>query len=119
MGKDVTTTYDCRQFSDTSRQFPTFLRHVCLFVHVIEFAIKRHNRQFPTSYNEINTTKFWPSLLASLLTFTESFHDCSLKGRKQVNTDQFGGLSWDWVGSQIMFMCFLGAIPYGGEKTAR
>ena len=30
--------------------------------------------------------------------------------------NKFAGLSRDWVGAKILFMCFFGVIPYGGEK---
>ena len=41
-GREKQNHDNFRQFFDTSQQFPTFLRHVCLFVHVTEFVIKRH-----------------------------------------------------------------------------
>ena len=37
--------------------------------------------------------------------------------KKHININKFAGLSWDWVGAKILFMCFFRAIPYGGEKT--
>ena len=41
-----------------------------------------------------------------------------LREEKHTNINQFGGVSQDWVGGEIMFMCFfLRVIPYGGEKT--
>ena len=33
------------------------------------------------------------------------------------NINKFAGLSRDWVGGKNLFMCFLGVIPCGGEKT--
>ena len=37
--------------------------------------------------------------------------------RKTHKHKQIAGLSQDWVGAKIMFMCFFRVIPYGGEKT--
>ena len=35
-----------------------------------------------------------------------------------ININKCSGLSRDWVGAKIMFMCFFSrVIPYGGEKT--
>ena len=33
-----------------------------------------------------------------------------------MNINKFAGLSRDWVGAKILFMCFFRALPYGGEK---
>ena len=35
---------------------------------------------------------------------------------KHININKFAGLSRDWVGAKILFMCFFRVIPYGGEK---
>ena len=70
--RQLTTRLDnVWQSCGTSRQFPTILRHVCLFVHVTEFIIKRHEsvntwqvltilRQFTTKYGNLwrNVTDF-------------------------------------------------------------
>ena len=37
--------------------------------------------------------------------------------KKHININKFAGLSRDWVGAKILFMCFFRVIPYGGEKT--
>ena len=37
--------------------------------------------------------------------------------KKHININKFAGLSRDWAGAKILFMCFFGVIPYGGEKT--
>ena len=39
--------------------------------------------------------------------------------KKHVNINKFAGLSRDWVGPKILFMCFFRVIPYGGEKTQK
>ena len=36
--------------------------------------------------------------------------------KKHININKFAGLSRDWVGAKILFMCFFRVIPYGGEK---
>ena len=36
---------------------------------------------------------------------------------KHININKFAGLSRDWAGGKILFMCFFRVIPYGGEKT--
>ena len=44
-----------------------------------------------------------------------------LSGKEKTQKDkQFAGLSRDWVGAKILFMCFFfRAIPYGGEKNTK
>ena len=34
-----------------------------------------------------------------------------------ININKFAGLSRDWVGAKILFMCFVRVVPYGGEKN--
>ena len=37
--------------------------------------------------------------------------------RKHININEFGGLSWDWMGDKILFMHFLGGHSLWGRKT--
>ena len=37
--------------------------------------------------------------------------------KKHININKFAELFRDWVGAEKLFMCFVRAIPYGGEKT--
>ena len=40
-----------------------------------------------------------------------------LKGKKNTNVNKFGGLSRDWVGGKILFMCFSRVIAMVEKNT--
>ena len=42
--------------------------------------------------------------------------DIVQKKRKHININKFAGLSRDWAGGRILFMCFFRVTPYGDEK---
>ena len=52
-------------------------------------------------------------------TLMGSFPECLKSGKEKahININEFGGLSWDWVGGRILFMCFWWSFLRGGENT--
>ena len=36
--------------------------------------------------------------------------------KKHTNINKFAGLSWDWVGAKILFVCFFGSFLMGEKK---
>ena len=53
----------------------------------------------------------YPTVTATVLICAATFRE----RKKHMNINSFAGLSRDWVGGKIFFMCFW-VIPYGGEK---
>ena len=73
-----------RQFFDILWQFPTILRHACLFVQVTEFVINRHKsvikcQQFPTFLRQFTTTKYDRILAVPFLASPFDFADSSVE----------------------------------------